>query len=676
MKKGLLAAFICLFIEFGYAQSRTLLYTSNGWIELNVPAGQTPDNRPPTYIDDVIFSRARSGDSVFHLTIPPGTALEIGGGTSSFCKRIYVRGMEINFMPDDGINDEGAPVEVHANSGGLLSLDSGAVLREGHVYVFGDGGGLGGLQVRNSKFGVYERHNSAWANVYLEDGGKARFVNSSFTGYDFETVQKSTGVYATGVGLYAEGSTFAVSNFILGDNSVDTFLNSKIGQTDNIIGLNFLIGKNSSFISESSAITLPIPCPFSFITSGSVFKGNIEASYINFDQEDTAHPLPNIIDGDVDIIEDPGFGIIGELKISGNLNSLFPYDGYDNDNKANVIVNGRQIFETGGIKNFRNSLSISDCAQGYCHFTLEFYGNSNSRISSNIGFPIDTLVINKTGCAKVTSKNPLSVAGETRIKSGQLVLDPIDSIPYKLVSTGNINISLGGGLFLKRNAKGNVANIAIDGSLVDDNTGTPDSTCAGLSNPYNGRIDYFDNQAPVIHTDSLADFSGSYSGNTVFLNWSVKKQLNTKSFSVEKSFNNLTFLPVSNVAATANEPDQNNYSSTDNSTLKKINYYRLKIFDNQDSYYYSDTIAVSGPEEIEIRLYPNPAKDIIHLSLPDAGINTEMKVVDMKGLVIKKLKIDAGTADVPINISQLQRGAYTVFISIGQTKKTLQFIKE
>ena len=48
----------------------------------------------------------------------------------------------------------------------------------------------------------------------------------------------------------------------------------------------------------------------------------------------------------------------------------------------------------------------------------------------------------------------------------------------------------------------------------------------------------------------------------------------------------------------------------------------------------------------------------------------------MKGVTIKKLKIDAGTADMPIYISQLQRGAYTIFISAGQTKNTLRFIKE
>jgi len=682
MKKGLLVAFICLFAEFGYSQSRTLLYTSHGWIQLNVPTGQMPDNRPPTYIDDVIFSRARSGDSIYYLAVPPGLALKIGGDTSSFCKRMYVMGMEMNFTPDDGLNDFGAAIEVYANSGGLLSLDSGAVLQEGQVHIIGANQQSAGVEVRNSKFGYRTTHNTDWAGLRFGDDARARFINSAFQGI-YLGREDSSGRYSTRGGITSLNSTFSASAFKLGDNSVDTFLNSAIKPEINNHDLDFLVGKNANFYSGNDSIVVTYG-QLDFKSSGSVFKGYVSGWYINFGQEDTAHPLPNIIDGDLDILEDPGFGIIGQLKISGNLNNFMPYDGYDNDHKADVIVNNQKIFETGGIRNFRNSLSISDCAQGYCHFALEFYDNSNSRISSNIGFPIDTLVINKTGCAKVTSKNPLYVAGETKIKSGQLALDPIDSISYKLVCAGDVHISAGGGLFLTKDAKGNVANVAIGRALVDNNTATPDTTCAGLSNPYKGRIDFYrdttstgnPDTTQIAYTDSLINFSGSYSDNTVLLNWSVKKQVNTKSFSIEKSFDNSGFLAMSNVAATINDPNENKYSSTDNSPLKKINYYRLKIFDNQDNFYYSDTIAVTGPAEIDIRLYPNPAKDIIHLSLPNTGINTEIKIVDMKGVTIKKLKIDAGTADIPIYISQLQRGAYTIFISTGQAKKTLQFIKE
>jgi hypothetical protein len=118
---------------------------------------------------------------------------------------------------------------------------------------------------------------------------------------------------------------------------------------------------------------------------------------------------------------------------------------------------------------------------------MEFFGNTNSNINWPVGFPIDTFVINKTGCAKVTATNSLYVSGETRIQSGQLVLNPNAGIPYKFVCAGDLNILPGGGLFLRRNGAGAVANMAVDGNITDQNTNV-DSTCSGLSNPYAGNI--------------------------------------------------------------------------------------------------------------------------------------------------------------------------------------------
>ena len=555
MKKGLLCILFSLFAETIFSQSRTLLYTTDGWIQINVPTGQTPDNRPPTSIDDVIYSKSWSSLSAIYFTVNLGETFKIGGDSSSFCRRMYIRGMEVYFDYST-TQDYGAPVNIYSSNGGFLSLDSGAVLQHGQVHVFGVSLGLGGLQVRNSKFGYNTTHNTDWAGVRLEDGAKARFINSTFEGIYFGrgthgyNVNDSV-VYATGGGLYSERSNFSASSFILADNSIDTFVNSAIRPMFNNHYLDFLIGKNSSFVSESDTIDLSIPGQINFKSSGSVFHGNVKGWNINFGQEDPANPLPNIIDGNVLMYENPGSGISGDIKISGNFTNYMPYEGFFDT--AKVFVNNQEAFEIGGIRNFGANTSISDCAENYCHYKMEFFGDKNSNIDWNIGFPVDTLVINKSNCAKVTSKNPLYVAGDTRIESGQLSLDPIDSIPYKLVCSGKVSISPGGGLFLRKDAKGNVANIAIGDTLIDNSTGTPDSTCAGLSNPYNGRIVFYRDTTStgtdttttgttdttstgntdtiqIAHNDSLTNFSGSYLNKSVLLKWSMEKQSDNKVF--------------------------------------------------------------------------------------------------------------------------------------------------
>ena len=104
-----------------------------------------------------------------------------------------------------------------------------------------------------------------------------------------------------------------------------------------------------------------------------------------------------------------------------------------------------------------------------------------------MAFPIDTFIVNKNGGAKLTSTNSLDVSGAALIKSGQCSLAPNDSILYKLVCAGDLKISAGGGMLLGKDAAGRGANIAVAGSIYDDNT-VIDSTCTGFNNPYNGNL--------------------------------------------------------------------------------------------------------------------------------------------------------------------------------------------
>ena len=136
------------------------------------------------------------------------------------------------------------------------------------------------------------------------------------------------------------------------------------------------------------------------------------------------------------------------------------------------------------------------------------------------------------------------VSGATRIEGGQLELEPDGTIPYKFVCAGNVDIAVGGGLFLRRDAAGVVANMAVGGTLVDHNP-APDSTCAGLSNPYGARITFYTPLLPV----TLLDFYGRYSDKTVVLGWSTEREINTKYFTVEISFDEVSFITLTNFTA-------------------------------------------------------------------------------------------------------------------------------
>jgi len=677
----------------GQAQNRTLLYTSNGWRQLNLSSTQTADNRPPTSIDDVVINKSLSGLSEVIIKTNQQDSLIIGGGKNSFCHSMHISNTAVYFI-DSLLIDSGGSIYVYTSNGGYVLVDSGSVIMQGIFYLLGGNSAIKDLRVEDSKFGNYTQHNADWADLYMEDSGWASFKNSSFEGFRLETKKNgSTG------GLYAQNSTFSASSFVLGDNTVDTFLNSSIIADDSNYNLDFFIGRNAHFISENASIKLENgPALLNFTSSGSVFNGSITSWYMNFQQEDPASPLPNIINGDVVMIEEPGAGISGDLSISGNLTNKMPSFGFQTDT-SNLLIKNQYFFTIGGIKNFNQAVSIKNCINNFCHYKIEFFGDKTSNIDWGIGFPADTLIINKTGCAKVTATNSLYVAGDTRIKSGQLALVPNDKILYKFVCAGNVEIFKGGGLFLKKNDKGIAANIAIGDTIIDHNTNPGDSICAGFSNPYKGIIYYYkdttiiantdttstsnidstripnSDSVQIVHNDTLTHFSGSLSGKSVMLEWTMEKQSKTKNFIVEKSFDQMMFSPVTNVIATPNSPTQNDYHLADNTSLKKINYYRLKIVDVSDDYYYSDTISVAGPDERIILLYPNPVKDHVFLQAGVIPGEIEISIVDFKGAVVRKIKV-SGTGDIPINTSQLQRGNYSIFIHSAKFEKTIPFVKE
>jgi hypothetical protein len=155
----------------------------------------------------------------------------------------------------------------------------------------------------------------------------------------------------------------------------------------------------------------------------------------------------------------------------------------------------------------------------------------------------------------------------------------------------------------------------------------------------------------------------------------MQKQSKTTLFSIEKSFNQSAFLAVKDVMSTPNLPTENDYQYVDNASLQKVNYYRLRIVDVNNNFYYSDTISVAGPDERIILVYPNPAKDQLFLRLPENATDAEVRIIDFKGAVVKRIQV-TGTGDIPINTSQLQIGNYSIVIHTGQIKKTIRFIKE
>ncbi len=654
-----------------YSQGITLLYKNKlgwdnplSWVQLNTPTGQTPIQRVPTQDDDVVISFSMSGISlVGFATDNTNPDFNIGGSSPtgpSRCRSMHVSNTDISF-DNFSLIDQAPTVHVYTSNGGFLKIDSGSNVEHGHFYLHGGNPAITDLQILHSTYGILFSH-ADWTGIEWDGNARLKLVGSKIAGYSF------AGHFAGDI--FIDSCTIETNEFTIADNSKATLLNSTVTNNGNNNYLKFFIGRNSNFVSDKD--TVFTFSGLDFTTSGAQLNGNVGGlgagpGNFNFLQEDPAHPLPNIINGNLTTAElSTGIGISGDLKISGNL-SGFPDDMINNP--IAVLVNGMDVFEIGGIKNYGSNAFINNCIQDFCHYKLEFFGNTNSRITWPGGFPVDTLIINKSGCAKVTFDSSLYVSGATRIVSGQLVLDPNNGIPYKFVCAGNVDIAQGGRLFLRKNTSGVLANIAVGGTLTDHNT-SADTTCASLGDPNNGTL------YPVSVPDTLLDFSGTYSNKTITLSWSTQKEINTKYFTLEKSFDQQSFLPLTNVAASGNGQGKKNYQYIDNSTLNEINYYRLKLVTTDSTFTYSKTLAIAAPANNLITIFPNPVHDKLFIRLPTVTGETQIIIADAKGNVLHRIKLVAGTTETSVNTATLSAGVYSISFQSGNLKNIQRFIKQ
>jgi hypothetical protein len=91
----------------------------------------------------------------------------------------------------------------------------------------------------------------------------------------------------------------------------------------------------------------------------------------------------------------------------------------------------------------------------------------------------------------------------------------------------------------------------------------------------------------------LSFFHVSSDDNNITLNWQTAQEINLKEYSVERRSSTGPFTEIAKISAKGNNSV---YSYVDENAFKTTNslyVYRLKIIDNDNSYTYSQEVAVS-----------------------------------------------------------------------------------
>jgi len=182
---------------------------------------------------------------------------------------------------------------------------------------------------------------------------------------------------------------------------------------------------------------------------------------------------------------------------------------------------------------------------------------------------------------------------------------------------------------------------------------------------------YFTQTGFVLPVELLS-LSGKYADQSVVLDWNTNNENNSAYFTVEKSTTGISFKSIGTVTASGFTTTSTGYAFKDNDLATEFVstvYYRLKMYDQNGSFKYSNTISVNLPAITgNVIVSPNPVPAVMNVIVnAPADSKSEWRIVDNSGRTLQTgtATIKKGTSQFTVNVSNLPAGTY--FLNITGT---------
>ena len=165
--------------------------------------------------------------------------------------------------------------------------------------------------------------------------------------------------------------------------------------------------------------------------------------------------------------------------------------------------------------------------------------------------------------------------------------------------------------------------------------------------------------------------------NTCEISWKAISKIQVSRYELEKSndaenFNYVTAVPGNKKAITT-------YSINDKNLTTGLNYYRLKIIDNEGSIYYSSIAAFNMNDVMdEIKIQPTVVSDELLIWLTQNIQINKTTITDLMGKEFSTSKPTLKYSNLAtVNVSHLPKGTYKInIISNNGNSTKMQFSKK
>lgn len=154
----------------------------------------------------------------------------------------------------------------------------------------------------------------------------------------------------------------------------------------------------------------------------------------------------------------------------------------------------------------------------------------------------------------------------------------------------------------------------------------------------------------------LLNFNGQNFKCAINLKWDVAAEINMKSYMIERSNNGINF---SKLATISPEGSYTDYNYTDENPYSGINYYRLKMTENDGNANYSKILNIySKCEDKAVAIYPTLTDGSVFVS--GLTLDNEVFIYNEQGQLMNTFSKEYGTLN--IDISNYPAGMYFVKI--------------
>ena len=177
---------------------------------------------------------------------------------------------------------------------------------------------------------------------------------------------------------------------------------------------------------------------------------------------------------------------------------------------------------------------------------------------------------------------------------------------------------------------------------------------------------------------NLTSFDAKLLNNYAGLNWSTTSETNNNYFTLEKSKDGINWDYFANIKSIGNSIDLKNYEEKDFSPYIGTNYYRLSQTDfNGKTQIKGSRSVVNNFSNTEIKVYPNPAKDLINISFNGYN-NSKIKLTNLLGNIIYSESLESTNENniKSLDLSGISKGIYFIEIISDKGKFTQKIIKE